>query len=156
MLAARTAVRCFAGFLLGDNRFSLGIVIERAGVSVERAISQLPLTILRYFQDILEKLGVLCFPFAVISHLSHLLHELTNGLAVLEWAAPLECRAFASHAFVLLNQASVWAHTLAKGRALEHYVVQSDAHRSLEEKTRKVKKRKEKIKLNTTKASRRD
>ena len=65
----------FRGFLLGDNRFSLGIVIERAGVSVERAISQLPLTILRYFQDILEKLGVLCFPFALISHLSHLLHE---------------------------------------------------------------------------------
>ena len=100
---------------------------------VERTSTQLLLAVFRDSEDISKKLGVSVFALAGISHLCHLLHELPNALAVFERAAPHKCRAISSEAFIFLYEVGVWAFSLAKCRALEHHVVQGDAHRSLEE-----------------------
>ena len=85
--------------------------------------------------NFLEKLSRGFFPFGavlhLISHLSQLLHELANALAVLEWTAFLESWAVASQAFALGDKDGVWAHTFAKSWTLKHRVVQGDAIRGL-------------------------
>ena len=88
--------------------------------------------------NLLKELGIRSLPLTGISHLSHLLHEHSNALAVLEWAASLESWALASQTLALGNKISVWAHAFAKNGAIEHYVIQGDAHGGLEEKNIQV------------------
>ena len=91
--------------LLGvTDRLSLSIMAERADIH-PRTLTQL---LLRSFGDcekLIEKRRRSLFPLGavlhLISHLSQLLHELANALAVLEWAAIFESRAVASQAFAL-------------------------------------------------------
>ena len=125
--------------LLGNHRLSLSIMTEWADMRVEGAgTSQLLLPTLRHSVNPPKELGINSFPWAGISHLSHLLHELANALAVLEWAAFLESRAHVSKAVVLGSKISVWAHAFAKSGALGHCIIQGDAHGGLEEKNIQV------------------
>ena len=96
---------------------------------IERTITQLLLSILGDSQDILEKFGVSSFTLTSISHLSHLLHKLSDRLAVFEWAAFFECRTLASQTFILLYEAGIWTDILAKSGTFEHRIVQSRAEK---------------------------
>ena len=120
--------------LLRNQWLPLGIAAKRTEMRIERTITQLLLFILGDSQDILEKFGVSSFTLTGISHLSHLLHKLSDRLAVFEWAAFFECRALASQTFILLYEAGIWTDILAKSGTFEHRIVQSDAHWSLKPK----------------------
>ena len=82
------------------DRFSLSIMAERAGIRIERTITQLLLRSRVDCIKLLEKRRCCFFSLGavlyLISHLSQLLHELANALAVLEWAAPFESRTVTS------------------------------------------------------------
>ena len=115
---------------------------ERANFRVERTLTQL---LLRSFGDcekLTEKRRRSLFSLGavlhLISHLSQLLHELANALAVLEWAAIFESRAVASQAFALFDKDGVWTHTFAKRWTGEHRVVQGDAIRGLPVEKNKI------------------
>jgi len=117
------------------DRLALSIMAERAGIRIERTITQLPLRSRGDCKKLLEKRRRSFFSLGavlhLISHLSQLLHELAHALAVLEWAALFESRAVTSQAFALGDKDSVWTHTFAKCWTLEHRVVQGDAIRGL-------------------------
>ena len=108
---------------------------ERADIGVERTLTQLLLLSIVDFVKFTEKLPRSIFSLGavlhLISHLSQLLHELANALAVLEWAAIFESRAVASQAFTLFDKGGVWTHTFAKCWTGEHRVVQGDVIRGL-------------------------
>lgn len=107
-------------------------------MGVEWASAQLLLRSLADGVKLLEKLFIGSFSLACIAHLSHLLHEFTNTFAVLEWAASLESRAISSQAFAFLDKDDVRAHSFAKSWALEHHVIQSDAHGGLEKEEKRA------------------
>lgn len=98
---------------------------------IEGAGSKLLLFTVSGGKKLLEELPVSRFTFAGISHLSHLLHELSNGLAVLEWAASLKSRAVASQALALGDKDGIWTHTFAKCWTRIHRIVQGNSHGSL-------------------------
>ena len=120
----------------------MSIVAERADMGVERTLTQLLLRSCVDCEKLTEKCRRSFFSLGavlhLISHLSQLLHELTNALAVLEWAAFFECRAVASQAFALGDKDGVWTHTFAKCWTLEHRVVQGDVIRSLPVEKNKI------------------
>ena len=115
--------------------FSLSIMAKRADMRIERTITQLLLRSRGDCKKLLEKRRCCFFSLGavlnLISHLSQLLHELANALAVLEWAALFESRTVTSQTFALGDEDGVWTHTFAKCWTLEHRVVQGDAVRSL-------------------------
>ena len=92
--------------LLGvTDRLSLSVMAARADIGVERTLTQLLLRSCGDCEKLTEKRRRSHFSLGavlhLISHLSQLLHELDNALAVLEWAAIFESRAVASQAFAL-------------------------------------------------------
>jgi len=101
---------------------------------IEGAGSKLLLFTVSDGKKLLEELAVGSFTLAGISHLSHLLHELSNGLAVLEWAASLKSGALASQTLALGHKDGVCTHTFAKCWTRIHRVVQGNSHGSLEKK----------------------
>ena len=114
--------------LLGKaDRLSLSIMAEGADISVERTRTQLLLRSRGDCEKFLEKLRRSFFSLGavlhLISHLSQLLHKLSNTLAVLEWAALFESRAVTSQAFALGDKDGVWTHIFAKCWTREHGVV---------------------------------
>ena len=108
---------------------------ERADIGVERTLTQLLLLSIVDFVKLTEKLPRSIFSLGavlhLISHLSQLLHELANALAVLEWAATFESRAVASQVFTFFDKGGVWTHTFAKCWTGEHRVVQGEVIRGL-------------------------
>ena len=66
---------------------------ERADMCFERTDAQLLLLGIGDAEKRFEKFLISSFPCAGVTHLRHLLHELANGRAVLEWAASFESRA---------------------------------------------------------------
>ena len=128
---------CGLAILLGvTNRLSFSIMAERAGIGVKRTRTQLLLRSRVDCLKLVEKhrcsflsLGAVLH---LISHLSQLLHELANALAVLERAALFKCRAVTSQAFALGDKDSVRTHIFAKRWTLEHRVFQGDAIRGLQ------------------------
>ena len=108
---------------------------ERADIGVERTLTQLLLLSIVDFVKLTEKLRRSIFSLGavlhLISHLSQLLHELANALAVFEWTAIFESRAVAGQAFALFDKGDVWTHTFAKCWTSEHRVVQGDVIRGL-------------------------
>ena len=98
---------------------------------IEEAGSKLLLFTVSDFKKLLEELAVSSFTLAGISHLSHLLYELPNGLAVLEWAASLKSGAVARQALALGDKDGVWTHTFAKCWTRIHRIVQGNSHGSL-------------------------
>ena len=84
---------------------------KRADIGVERTLTQLLLLSIVDFVKFTEKLPRSIFSLGavlhLISHLSQLLHELANALAVLEWAAIFECRAAAGQAFPLDDKENI-------------------------------------------------
>ena len=122
--------------LLGvADRLSLSIMAERADIGVERTRTQLLLCSRGDCEKLLEERRCSFFSLGailhLISHLSQLLHELANTLAVLKWAALFKSRAVTSQTFALADKDGVWTHTFAKCWTLEHHVVQGDAMRGL-------------------------
>ena len=107
---------------------------ERADMSIEGASAQLLLPFCCNIEELLEERLVSFLSRAGISHLSHLLDELPNALAVLERAASFESRTVFGQAFALSNKDGIWAQPFAKSWALEHDVIQSNAHGSLQDK----------------------
>ena len=99
---------------------------------IEGAGAKLLLCIIGDGEKLLEELAISSFTLAGISHLSHLLHELSNSLAVLERAASLESGAVASQALALGDKDGVWTHTFAKCWTSIHHVVQVYSHGSLD------------------------
>ena len=100
---------------------------------IEGAGSELLLCSVSDGQKLLEELGISSFTLAGISHLSHLLHELSNGLVVLERATSLKSGAVASQVLAALgDKDGVWTHTFAKCWTHIHRVVQANTHGSLE------------------------
>ena len=121
--------------LVVADSLSMSIMAERTDISIERTLTQLLLRSRGDCVKLLEKrrrsflsLGAVLH---LISHLSQLLNELADALAVLEWAALFESRAVTSQASTLGDKDSVWTHTFAKSWALEYRFVQGDAIRSL-------------------------
>ena len=108
---------------------------ERADMRVERTLAQLLLRSRVDCEKLTEKRRRSFFSLGavlhLISHLSQLLHELANALAVLEWAALFESRAVASEAFALGDKDGIWTYTFAKCWTLKHRVFQGDVIRSL-------------------------
>ena len=100
---------------------------------IEGAGSELLLCSVSDGQKLLEELGISSCTLAGISHLSHLLHELSNRLEVLERAASLKSGAVASQALTLGDKDGVWTHTFAKCWTRIHCVEQVNSHRSLKE-----------------------
>lgn len=104
---------------------------EWADMCIERAGSKLLLFTVSDAVKLLEELAISFFTLAGISHLSHLLHELSNGLAVLEWAAFLKSGTVASQALALGDKDGIWTHTFAKCWTRIHGIVQGNSHGSL-------------------------
>ena len=98
---------------------------------IEGAGSKLLLFTVIDFMKPLEELAISSFTLAGISHLSHLLYELPNGLAVFEWAATLKSGAVASQALALGDKDGIWTHTFAKCWTRIHRIVQANSHGSL-------------------------
>ena len=114
----------YRGLLLRDGCLAISINTEHTDMLHEGANTHLRLSCCRIGNDILKKLDLSRSAFAAgIAHLSHLFHELSNGLALLERTAFFECGALAGDAFVLLNQRGIWADSLAESRTLEHNIV---------------------------------
>ena len=117
------------------DRFSLNIMAKRADMRIERTITQLLLRSRGDCKKLLEKRRRCFFSLGavlhLISHLSQLLHELANTLAVLEWAALFESRTVTSQTFALGDEDGVWTHTFTKCWTFEHRVTQGDTVRGL-------------------------
>ena len=115
---------------------------ERADMCVERTLTQLLLRSRVDCEKLTEKRRRSFFSLGavlhLISHLSQLLHELANALAVLEWAALFESRAVASQAFAFGNKDGIWTHTFAKCWAREHRVVEGNVIRGLPVEKNKI------------------
>ena len=100
---------------------------------IEEAGSKLLLFTVIDFTKLLEELAISSFTLAGMSHLSHLLHELPNRLAVLEGAATLKSGAVASQALTLGDKDDIWTHTFAKCWTRIHRIVQGNSHGSLKQ-----------------------
>ena len=115
---------------------------ERADIGVERTLTQLFLRSCVDCVKLTEKRRRSFFSLGailhLISHLSQLLHELANALAVLEWAALFESRAVASEAFALGDKDGVWTNTFSKCWAGGHRVVKGNVIRGLPVEKNKV------------------
>ena len=110
---------------------------ELADMFVDGAYTQLLLLTLGDGVKLPEKFFIGILSLADISHLSQLLHELADALAVLEWATFLESRAVASQTFALGNKDGIWALAFAKSWTLAHRVVQGNSHGGLGESKKK-------------------
>ena len=115
---------------------------ERADMRVERTLTQLLLRSRVDCEKLTEKRRRSFFSLGavlhLISHLSQLLHELANALAVLEWAALFESRAVASQAFALGDKDGIWTYTFAKCWTREHRVVEGNVIRGLPVEKNKI------------------
>ena len=107
---------------------------EWADMGIERAVPQLLLLSFIDGIELLKELGVGSFSLAGVPHLGQLLDELADIRADFERAAFFESGAFAGQTFALGNKDSIWAHGFAKSWTVEHHIIQSDTHGSLDEK----------------------